>query len=211
MAGRRTDEQARATRAAILERAVELVSVRGFEGLTIGALASELDMSKAGILGHFQTKETLQLAAHDEAARVFRERVFEPAQAAKRGLPRLREYCERWSWFIEDSPWPGGCVLTAASFEFDDRQGAVTDVLREGALQWKAAIARQAQLAIDQGELSDTHGDGAQLAFVIVALATGAIQSRQLHRDPECGVRLRRAYGDLLGPPVVAVATKSGT
>ena len=50
------------TRAAILETAVNLATIEGLEGLTIGRLATELDMSKSGLFGHFGSKEELQLA-----------------------------------------------------------------------------------------------------------------------------------------------------
>ena len=51
-----------ATREAILDRAVDLASTDGLEGLTIGRLAAELEMSKSGLFGHFGSKEGLQLA-----------------------------------------------------------------------------------------------------------------------------------------------------
>ena len=198
MAGRRTDEQARATRAAILHAAVDLASRQGFEGVTIGALAGDLGMSKAGVLGHFSTKEALQLAAYGHATAVFAEMVAVPARSEPAGLSRLRAVCAHWADFIESPPWSGGCVLTAASFEFDDRIGAVHDAMREGMLRWRALLAHQARVAIDAGELPPT-ASPEQLAFVIGALATGAVQARQMHRDPAAAQRFRDAAGAQLG------------
>src|ERR1700710_2412422 len=100
MAGPAPDEQARATRAAILARAVDLASTDGFEGLTIGRLAGDLSMSKAGILGHFHTKQELQLAALTEAQRPFAALVLEPAARAGHGLAWLLEFVDRWSAFL---------------------------------------------------------------------------------------------------------------
>ena len=57
------------TRAAILERAVDLASAEGLEGLTIGRLAAEMEMSKSGLFAHFGSKQELQLATVDAAAR----------------------------------------------------------------------------------------------------------------------------------------------
>ena len=203
MAGRRTDEQARATRAAILEAAVDLASRAGFEGVTIGALAKELDMSKAGVLGHFSTKEALQLAAYAHAVEIFRMAVIEPARGVPGGLPRLRALCANWADFIESPPWSGGCVLTAASFEFDDRPGAVRDAMRAGAMSWRGLFVRHAEIAIEAGDLQDA-GDASQVAYVIVALATGAIQLRQMDRDPKAPQRFREAVALQLGGSLVA-------
>src|SRR4051794_27667264 len=129
MAGRRTDEQARATKAAILGRAVDVASAKGFEGLTIGTLATDLGMSKAGILGHFHSKEGLQLAVYEEASRQWREAVIHPSADAPAGLQRLLAICEHWAAFIGAPPWQGGCCLTPATFEFDDRTGPVHDAI----------------------------------------------------------------------------------
>ncbi len=196
MAGRRSDEAARATRVAILQRAVEVASLEGFEGITIGSLAKDLEMSKAGILGHFHTKEQLQLAAYGEAAATFRALVVEPGRG-EHGLARLQGYCARWATFVTNPPWPGGCILTAASFEFDDKPGAMHDAIERGALWWRERIREAAQEAIDAGELP-TGTDPDQVAFTVVALATGTVRVRQTHRDPEAGARLRRAYDALL-------------
>lgn len=196
MAGRRSDEEARATHDAILRRAVDVASVDGFEGLTFGSLAKDLDMSKAGILGHFPTKEQLQLAVYAEAARVFRELVVAPGKG-QRGIERLRGYALRWADFVSAPPWPGGCILTAASFEFDDRPGAMRDEIHRGAVWWRGKLRDAAQEAIDDGDLP-AGSDADQIAFTIVALATGTVRVRQTHRDPDAGPRLQRAYGALL-------------
>ena len=66
------------TRAAILERAVDLASIEGLEGLTIGRLAAELRMSKSGLFAHFGSKQELQLATVAAAGERFRADVIEP-------------------------------------------------------------------------------------------------------------------------------------
>lgn len=203
MAGRRTDEQARATRAAILDAALDIASHKGFDGVTIGAIASRLEMSKAGVLGHFSTKEQLQLAAHAEAATLLRERVVDPARTHPAGIERLLALCSLWADFIDAPPWSGGCVLTAGSFEFDAQSGDVADTFRHGFQRWREAIERQAQIAIDAGDLP-AHTDAAQVAFTIIALVTGTIQAIQMYRDPLATTRLREALARQLGRPLIA-------
>src|SRR5438105_13328270 len=50
-------DQAAATRRGILNIAVDIASAEGLEGLSIGRLANELNMSKTGIFAHFGSKE----------------------------------------------------------------------------------------------------------------------------------------------------------
>lgn len=200
MAGRRSDEAARETRATILREATALASIDGFEGITIGGLAERVGLSKAGVLGHFPTKEQLQLAVYAEAARVFRERVIEPGRREARapGRPRLLAYAHHWADLIDRSPWPGGCVLTAGAFEWDDRDGPLADAFREGAMWWQHELERQAAAAIAAGELP-AGADPVDIAFAIRALATGAIQASRQRKDPRAGARFERVVRAQLG------------
>ena len=84
------------TRAAIIEQALAIARREGLEGLTIGALAERLDMSKSGVFAHFGSREELQLAVLKQYAARFVDGVLRPAVARPRGLPRLRALLERW-------------------------------------------------------------------------------------------------------------------
>src|SRR5262249_20124949 len=97
------------TRAAILERAVDLASADGLEGLTIGRLASEMGMSKSGLFAHFGSKQELQLATVEAAAAHFSRAVVEPASAAPEGAARLRAIAHRYMDHRESSPSSGVC------------------------------------------------------------------------------------------------------
>src|SRR3954471_24391765 len=89
------------TRAAILDRAVDLASVEGLEGLTIGRLASDLQMSKSGLFRHFGSKQDLQLATVAAAGERFVAIVIEPALEAPDGAPRLHAMADRYFDYIE--------------------------------------------------------------------------------------------------------------
>src|SRR5213080_3824667 len=97
------------TRQSILERAVDLASLEGLEGLTIGRLADELGMSKSGLFAHFGSKEELQLAAIESARARFIEEAFRPALTEPRGYPRLVALCRSWLEYVKRGVFPGGC------------------------------------------------------------------------------------------------------
>jgi AcrR family transcriptional regulator len=117
------------TRQRILEHAMAVASAEGFDGLTIGRLSADLGLSKSGLFAHFGSKEALQEALLDLTAARFTERVIRPALEAPRGLPRLEAVIERWLEWGRGSDMPGGCLLMAAGFEFDDRPGLIREVL----------------------------------------------------------------------------------
>jgi AcrR family transcriptional regulator len=200
MAGRRSVAQARDTRDAILRRAADVASVEGLEGLTIGRLAGELEMSKAGVFGHFGTKEELQLATLELAAGIFREQVWAPAEHLEPGLPRLLAICEAWVDYADGPPFPGGCFIAAVSFEFDGREGRVHDAVAKWTARWRRTLESEIATAVEAGDLpQDT--DPEQAAWSLDALMSGMNPARQLHGDKMTAQWSLRAMRAVLGLP----------
>lgn len=186
-----TDRRARPeTREAILERAVDLASAEGLEGLSIGRLADETGMSKSGLFRHFGSKQDLQLAAIDAGARRFVAEVIEPALPAEEGAPRLRALCEHYVGHLERQVFSGGCFWGAVSAEFDDRPGPVRDSVRGAVAAWVGELARQAEIA----GVSDPE----RLAFEILSLGQGANSRYRLLGDERAFGWTREAYERIL-------------
>jgi AcrR family transcriptional regulator len=170
------------TRQSILEHAVDIASLEGLEGLTIGRLADELKMSKSGLFAHFGSKEELQLATIENARERFVESVFRPALKAERGYPRLMAICRGWLAYVKKGVFPGGCFFAAASFEFDGRPGPLRDAIAAVMDAWIDSIEKAVAMAQEEGHL-DSNIEPAQLAFEINALFFGANFSYQLRGD----------------------------
>jgi AcrR family transcriptional regulator len=161
---------------------VNIASVEGLEGLTIGRLASELRISKSGLFAHFGSKEDLQCAVVDAAREIFVDVVVRPAYRFQ-GLKWLRALCENWLAYGEERVFPGGCFFSAASLEFDDRPGRVRDQIVGLMGKWLGNLEQAARDAQIAGEIAK-EADVRQLAFEIQALAMGANWSSRLFRDP---------------------------
>jgi AcrR family transcriptional regulator len=196
MSPRRSIAEARRTREAIQRRATDLASTIGLEGLSIGRLASEMGMSKAGIIGHFGTKEALQLAVVDVAVSDFVERVWVPAASAVSGRRRLEALCDAWLDYLAGDHLPGGCFLTAAACEFDGRPGPVHDAIATAVGGWLQVLAAEAATAVGDGELDDVVPE--QVAFELNAIAQAANQAKQLLGDPTAFDRAREAVRRVL-------------
>jgi len=170
------------TKQGILERAVDIASVEGLEGLTIGRLAVDLEMSKSGLFAHFGSKEELQLATVEAARQRFINEMFLPALKTPRGYPRLLAICRSWLEYIKRGVFPGGCFFAAASFEFDGRPGPIRDAVGEAMDVWLDALERAIRMAKEEGHL-DGGVDVKQLAFEINAIFFGANFSYQMRDD----------------------------
>jgi AcrR family transcriptional regulator len=178
------------TRESILRAAVDLASVEGLEGLTIGRLAQELKMSKSGLFAHFGSKQDLQLATVGTAREIFVEHVIRPALERSRGLPRLWALCENWLQYVEGRVFQGGCFFTAASFEFDSRSGPVRDAIAAAMKDWLKILGRAVEEAKLEKHLKATI-DSQQFAFEIYSLAIGAHWGFQLLDDKKALRKVR--------------------
>ena len=198
MSPRRSAAAALDTRRTILARAVDVASVQGLEGLTVGTLADDLHMSKAGVIGPFGSKEELQLAALERAVEIFTDRVWRPAADAEPGLPRLRALYDARFDYLTEPVFPGGCFLAGASTEFDGRPGPVRDAIAAALDRWEAVLRAEVRVAIDAGDLP-AGTDPEQLVFELEAFAVAANTALQLHRDPRGARRARIAVERALG------------
>jgi AcrR family transcriptional regulator len=181
------------TRRAILTAAVNVASVEGLEGLSIGRLATELEMSKSGLFAHFGSKEELQISTVRAAAAIFTHRVIVPAEEQHEpGIRRLQAMLDNWLDYMEQGIFAGGCFFAAATVEMDGRPGPVRDCVAQQMTRWVNALADYARAAIERGELlPDT--DPEQLAFELDALGTAVNSGWQLHENEKVFERGHRA------------------
>ena len=158
------------TRESILSTGLEMGSQYGLEAVTIGSLAKEMNMSKSGIFGHFQSKENLQILILEYAVKQFTETVVLPTLKVKGGIARIKTMVNRWiNW---GNGLGGGCIFVTTSNEFSERSGPVRDALVASQHTWLESLARLAESAIKAGDFrSDI--DPKQFAFELYSLLLG--------------------------------------
>jgi AcrR family transcriptional regulator len=184
------------TRQAVLDEAARVASRVGLGGLTIGSLAASTQLSKSGLFGHFQSKESLQLQLLEHTRARFVELVVRPTLAAPRGEPRLRELFRRWLAWDTDA-LPGGCLFVAASAEFDDQPGPVRDRLAQDQRDWMDTIAQVFRTGIAEGHFRPD-ADPGQFAYGLYGTMLAYHHASRLLGDPDAADRADRAFEALL-------------
>jgi AcrR family transcriptional regulator len=189
--GRR--ERGRRTRESILQTAVQLATVEGIDGITIGRLAAELGMSKSGLFAHFGSKEELQLATIDTAREIFVQTVIEPVRDTERGLPRLAALMDNWLNYMRREVFRGGCFFDAVRSEYNSRPpGPVRDAVWADFASWSEILVNRVKAAQAAGHL-DPEADAEQVAYELDALGGAANVRFQLDRDEAWFERARTA------------------
>lgn len=215
------------TRREIVNRALALAGDVGLENVTLGALASDLELSKSGLFAHFKSKEALQLSVLAEAVERFTSDVVLPARSAPRGEPRVVALFERFLAWIRGAAAAAGasdraptgdtsgssdragasassrrasanrCIFMALSQEYDDRPGEIRDAIVSSQHDWRAVIAHSARLAVDEGHFR-ADLDVEQFAFELVGIAMAFQQTANLLADERAESRARAAFDALL-------------
>lgn len=184
------------TRASIVAAALELAARDGLEGLTIGALAERMQMSKSGVFAHFGSREDLQIAVLKEYERRFVQEVLVPGLKAPRGLARLRAILARWldRTAIEAA---SGCIWISGATEYDDRPGAVREELVGTVRGWQRELSRAIRQAVETGELlPDLDVD--ELVFQIYGVILVLHHDGRLLNSPDALPRARRSVDRLI-------------
>jgi len=184
------------TRAAILDAALTLASHMGLEGLSIGALADVMQMSKSGVFAHFGSREELQISVIREYHAKFEEEVFFPALNEPRGLPRLRALFERWIKRVA-MELDSGCIYISGAVEFDDRPGPVRDALVTMVRAWHEALERAIRMSIDEGQLREDT-DPQQMLFEIHGHILAVHHDARFLRSPGALDRARTGFERVL-------------
>ena len=195
------------TRAAILDAALGLASHMGLEGLSIGALAEVMQMSKSGVFAHFGSREELQISVIREYHTRFEEEVFFPSLAEPRGMSRLKALFERWVRRVSVE-LDSGCIYISGAVEFDDRPGPVRDALAAMVRDWQLALERAIRIAVQEGQLRDDT-DAAQMLFEIHGLILALHHDARFLRNAGVLDRARTGFDRVLAHYQVAPAPQS--
>ncbi len=184
------------TKSAIVDAALGLATQIGLEGLSIGALAEVMHMSKSGVFAHFGSREDLQISVIREYHARFEEEVFYPALEKPKGLPRLKALFQNWM-NRTSVELDSGCLYISGAVEFDDRPGPVRDALAGSVQTWLAAMLRAVVQAKDAGHLAPD-ADEHQMAFEIHGLILALHYEARFLKMPSSVNRANTGFTNML-------------
>ncbi|MBZ9751116.1 TetR/AcrR family transcriptional regulator [Deinococcus sp. HMF7604] len=184
-------------RVALLRQGLDLVTVHGFAGVSLGMLAEHTGRSKSGLFAHFGSKEDLQLGLLDQTSREFEAAVLEGALREAPGLPRLERAARLWLGWPARAGLTGGCPVAAGLFELDDQPGPLRDRLLNTEREWRALLATWTREAVTLGQLRPDL-DPEQFVWELCGLYLAHHVSRRFVQDEAADERAERALSALL-------------
>ena len=167
----------------ILKEASRLFRERGFENVTVGEVMKAAGLTHGAFYAHFGSKQDLQLATVDEAGRIFRKEVIEPALAAAPGLAQLLAVCDAFFDYLERRIFPGGCFFAGAVLEMGTRPGPVKEQVAAFQDMFTGLIRQFTVTALERHELP-ANEDADALTFELSGIILAANANFVLHGDP---------------------------
>ena len=184
------------TRVAILDAALHIACRDGLEGLTIGLLAEQMNMSKSGVFAHFGSREDLQIDVLKLYHTYFEQEIFYPSLLQKRGLARLESMFSLWIKRVSVEI-TSGCIYISGAVEYDDRPGAIRETLVWMVSTWQKALRRAVQQAIDTGNLKP-ETDPDQLVFEMYGLILALHHDARFLKKPGRMARAQFSFNRLI-------------
>lgn len=182
----------------ILEEGLEMLTVTGLSGVTFGALAEAVGMSKSGLYAHFRSKEDIQLRLLEHAQALATREVMEPAMTEAPGLPRLAALMRNWLGWTRRIGLRGGCPIASALFELDDLDGEVRLQVGKAEATVRALQASLIHEAIRDGAMrGDTDVD--QLVWELRGIYLSHHVSSRFIEEPLATQRALIAFEALIG------------
>ena len=144
----------RETHRDIIEKSLQIFSVKGYYNTSISDIMAATGLTKGGLYAHFDSKEALWNAAYERAVEIWRGVVFKGVRKVSDPLDRiaktiendLRDYCC-------GEVFEGGCFFFNSLVELSGQSPAMSGRIVEGFVQFAALLASWLEEAKSGGNL----------------------------------------------------------
>jgi TetR/AcrR family transcriptional repressor of nem operon len=170
------------TREAIVNRAAQLFSVKGFCGTSIDDLVEAIGMSKGAIYSHFQGKEDIFYAVLEKAGRMIQDKVGPFVNAEDHACDRLLAMIKGYRAYAEDRVFDGGCLILNSAVEVDDVHDGFRLKIGERLTSWRRWVVGIVEKGKARGEVK-IEVDAEELATLILSSIMGAMVQYKTFSD----------------------------
>jgi TetR/AcrR family transcriptional repressor of nem operon len=172
------------TRQKIIEKSMQLFSVKGYFNTSIADIVQETGLTKGGLYGHFRNKEEIWYAVYHECVRIWKKVVFH-------GLRDIPDPLERINRLIENSlknylgagVFEGGCLFFNSLVDLAGQSPTMSNYVLEGFKGFTELLRLWLEEAGQQGLLQDGLNHQGIANFIVVAL-NGAAPLYAASQDP---------------------------
>ena len=162
------------TRINIIEKSLQLFSVKGYYNTSVSDILSATGLTKGGLYGHFASKEDIWYAVYDEAVNIWKNIVFKGIRSNSDPLKRIEKFIEN---DIEDylgaDVFDGGCFFLNMLVELSGQSASMSKQILRGFVRLSGLLRSWLEEA-DQKNRLQPGLDFKEIANYIIISLNGA-------------------------------------
>jgi len=172
------------TRRNIIEKSLQLFSVKGFYNTSISDIQEATGLTKGGLYGHFASKEDIWYAVYDEAVTIWKNIVFKDMRSNTGPLERIVTFIENdLEDYLGSDIFDGGCFFLNMLVELSGQSAAMSKRILSGFVRLSNLMQTWLEEAGKNGMLKEGL-DYKEIANFIVISLNGAAALYISSRDP---------------------------
>ena len=162
------------TRRNIIEKSMQLFSVKGFYNTSISDIQEATGLTKGGLYGHFTSKEDIWYAVYDEAVTIWKNIVFKNMRSNTGPLERIVTFIENdLEDYLGSDVFDGGCFFLNMLVELSGQSAAMSKRILSGFVRLSKLMQTWLEEAGKNGMLKEGL-DYKEIANFIVISLNGA-------------------------------------
>jgi TetR/AcrR family transcriptional repressor of nem operon len=172
------------TRQRIIEKSMQLFSVKGYFNTSITDIVKETGLTKGGLYGHFRNKEEIWYAVYHECVRIWKKVVFHGLKDISDPLERINRLTENsLKNYLGAEVFQGGCLFFNSLVDLAGQSPTMSNYVLEGFKGFIELLRLWLAEAHQQGLLQDGLDHRGIADFIVVAL-NGAAPLYAASKDP---------------------------
>jgi TetR/AcrR family transcriptional repressor of nem operon len=172
------------TKQNIIEKSIQLFSVKGYFHTSIADITEAADLTKGGLYGHFRSKEEIWYAVYAECVRIWKSIVFDGVRDISNPLERIeRVVGNSMKYYLGGGVFEGGCILLNSLVEFSGQSSTMSTHVLKGFKGFSELLRRWLEEAEEKGILKEGLDLGEIANFIVIAL-NGASPFYAASKDP---------------------------
>ena len=171
------------TRQDIIEKSLQVFSVKGYFNTSINDILAATGLTKGGLYGHFRSKEDIWYAVYDQAVIIWRDIVLKGAENIADPLERLEKTIEKdMKNYLGADVFDGGCFFFNMLVELSGQSSSMASSILKGFVKFSGLIREWLKEADQKGMLKEGLDLDEIAHFIIIAL-NGAAPLYAASRD----------------------------
>jgi AcrR family transcriptional regulator len=159
------------TRRNIIERSLQLFSVKGYHNTSVSDILAAADLTKGGLYGHFASKEDIWYAVYDEAVVIWKGIVFKGIRNNSDPLRRIEKFIENDMLnYLGGDVFEGGCFFLNMLVELSGQSASMSKQILRGFVRLSGLMRSWLEEADQKGMLRENLDFKEVANFIIISL-----------------------------------------